>query len=97
MTTLEGFPLPVTAGHDEHGNHIPPHIPEWRRAADQASPQHDPNRVVRGSEVERNERQQRLFYEHISEHRRRGESAEVVEIDGRTVLADEFIEEAKGE
>lgn len=72
MTHLEGFPLPATARHDEHGNHIPPHIPEWRRAA-------GTDRVVTGSEVERNERQQAAFAAHLAEHRRRGESDAVTE------------------
>jgi hypothetical protein len=68
VSDLEGFPLPPTARHDEHGNHIPPHIPEWRAAA-------GTDRVVRGSEVERNERHHKAFSEHLNEHRRRGESA----------------------
>jgi hypothetical protein len=72
MTALEEFPLPATAKHDEHGNHIPPHIPEWRRAA-------GTDRVMKGSEVERNQRQKAQFEEHLAEHRRRGEPAIVVE------------------
>jgi hypothetical protein len=79
MTHLEGFPLPVTARHDEHGNHIPPHIPEWLAAADPASPYYDPMRAVRGSEVERDQRQKAAFHTHLAEHRRRGEPAAVNE------------------
>lgn len=72
MTILDSNPLPSTARHDENGNHIPPHIPEWRAAAGS-------DRVVRGSEVERDQRQKALFAAHLEEHRRRGESAEVIE------------------
>lgn len=79
MTHLDDFPLPATARHDEHGNHIPPHIPEWRRAADPTTYGYDPNRVVRGREVERDQRQQAAFAAHLAEHRRRGESVTVVE------------------
>ncbi|MBD3004623.1 hypothetical protein [Streptomyces sp. 5-10] len=79
MGALEDFPLPSTAQHDEHGNHIPPYIIEWRMAADPTSYAYDPNRVARGREVERNDRQQRRFREHLEEHERRGEPAEVVE------------------
>lgn len=79
MTALEGFPLPATAKHDEDGNHVPPYIPEWRRAATPGTYSYDPNRTVRGSEVERDQRQKRVFHEHLEEHRRRGEPAIVVE------------------
>jgi hypothetical protein len=72
VTTLDSHPLPQTARHDEKGDHIPPHIPEWRRAAGS-------DRVVRGSEVERNQRQKAAFAAHLAEHRRRGEPAVVVE------------------
>jgi hypothetical protein len=75
MTHLEGFPLPATAKHDEDGHHIAPYIREWRRAADPASPHYDPERTVRGSEVERDQRQRAQFHEHLEEHRRRAESA----------------------
>ncbi|MBD0733994.1 hypothetical protein [Streptomyces sp. CBMA29] len=81
MTTLEGFPLPVTAKHDADGNHVPPFIPEWHRAADPSSAAYDPNRVVRGSEVERDQNQKQVFHDHLEEHRRRGEPAVVVEGD----------------
>lgn len=71
MTHIEGFHLPFLARHDEHGNHIPPHIPEWRR---------NPGaHAVRGSEVERDQRQKAAFEAHLAEHRRRGESDTVVE------------------
>lgn len=72
MTRIEGFPLPATARHDEDGNHIPPHIPEWRRTAGS-------DRVVRGSEVERDQRQKAAFAAHLKEHMRRGEPFGVVE------------------
>lgn len=72
MSGLEGFPLPPTSGHDDQGRHIVPHIPEWRRAAGS-------DRVVRGSEVVRDQRQKEKFYAHLKEHRRRGEPVEVVE------------------
>lgn len=70
MTALEGFPLPQTAAHDEHGNHIPPHIPEWRRNA-------GAGRTVKGSEVERDQKQKAQFEAHLDEHRRRGEAASI--------------------
>ncbi|MFD4858368.1 hypothetical protein [Streptomyces atratus] len=79
MSSLDGFPLPATAEHDDHGNHIPPHIPAWRAAADPESPHYDPNRAVRGSEVERDQRQKAEFHAHLQEHRRRGEPTIVVE------------------
>lgn len=80
MTHIDGYPLPATARHDEHGNHIPPHIPEWRRAADSANPHtYDPNRVVKGSEIETDQRRRAAFAAHLAEHRRRGESTVVVE------------------
>lgn len=79
MTTLDGYPLPTTARHDEDGNHIPPFIPEWRTAADPKSCAYDPNRAVRGREVERDQRQKALFHDHLEEHRRRGESATTIE------------------
>lgn len=78
MTHLEGFPLPATSKHDEYGNHIPPHIPEWRRAADSQTYGYDPNRVIRGREVERNQRQKAAFEAHLTEHVRRSEPAVVV-------------------
>lgn len=73
MSTLEGWPLPPTAEHDEFGRHIPPHIPEWRFAAE-----NDPNRVVRGSEVERDQKAKEQFAAHLEEHRRRGEPDTVI-------------------
>jgi hypothetical protein len=79
VSALEGFPLPPTARHDESGNHIPPHIPEWREASDPSSPQYNPDRPVFGREVERNERNQAAFHAHLEEHRRRGERAVVKE------------------
>lgn len=79
MTAIDRYPLPSTAKHDEHGNHIPPHIPEWRRAADPKTYGYDPNRVVRGREVERDQRQRAAFAAHLEEHRRRGEPAITVE------------------
>ncbi len=72
MTHLEGVPLPATSRHDENGNHSPPHIPEWRRAA-------GTDRVVKGSEVERDQRQKAQFEAHLAEHRRLGQPAIVVE------------------
>lgn len=72
MSELDGFRLPPTAKHDENGDHIPPHIPEWRRAA-------GTDRTVRGSEVERDQRNKAMFRDHLAEHRRRGESAVVIE------------------
>lgn len=79
MSTLDGYPLPATARHDEHGNHIPPCIPAWRAAADPASPHYDPMRAVRGSEVERDQRQKAAFHAHLEAHRRRGEATVVIE------------------
>lgn len=79
MTHLEDFPLPATARHDEDGNHIPPRIQEWYDAADPDHPNYDPMRAVRGSEVERDQRQQAAFAAHLDEHRRRGEPAVVIE------------------
>lgn len=79
MSVIEDHPLPTTARHDGNGNHVPPYIQAWRAAADPESPQYDPNRVVRGSEVERDQRQKRLFHEHLEEHRRRGEPAKIIE------------------
>jgi hypothetical protein len=79
MTALEGFPLPATAKHDENGNHVRPYIPEWRRAAEPTTYGYDPNRAIRGREVERDQSQQRVFHEHLEEHRRRDEPAIVVE------------------
>jgi hypothetical protein len=71
MTHLEGFPLPVTARHDENGNHIPPHISEWRR---------NPGaHAVKGSEVETDQRRKAAFAAHLEEHRRRSEPAVVIE------------------
>lgn len=72
MTTLEGFPLPNTAEHDEDGNHIPPYIREWVRTA-------GTDRVVKGSEVERDQQQKAVFAAHIQEHRRRNEPEITVE------------------
>lgn len=82
MSTLEGFPLPVTAHHDEDGNHHPPYIPAWRNAADRHHPDYDPQRIVSGREVERDEQQKAVFASHLAEHRRRGENPAV--IDGHT-------------
>lgn len=79
MCTIEGFPLPPTAQHDEQGRHVTPYIREWREAADPTSPAYDPDRPVRGSEIERDQRQKAQFAAHLAEHRRRGEPAEVVE------------------
>jgi hypothetical protein len=79
MTAIEGFNLPTTAHHDEDGNHAPPYISEWRSAADPNSPNYDPDRSVRGSEVERDQRQKAQFQAHLEEHRRRGELAIVTE------------------
>ncbi len=70
MSGLDGFPLPPTSGHNPQGRHIVPHIREWRRTAGS-------DRAVRGSEVERNQRQLSQFYAHLEEHRRRGEPVEV--------------------
>lgn len=79
MTHIEGFPLPATARHDEHGNHIPPRILDWRITSDPSSPFYDPDRPVRGSEVERDQRQKSAFAKHLAEHRRRGESDTIIE------------------
>lgn len=79
MTHLEGFPLPATARHDGNGDHVRPHIPEWRDAADPDHYAYDPNRVVRGREVERDQRQKAMFAAHLTEHRRRGQPANTVE------------------
>jgi len=82
MTHLEHFPLPATARHDENGNHIPPHICEWERAADPTNPYaYDPNRVPRGSEVERDQRQKTVFEAHLDAHRHLGEPARVLDED----------------
>jgi hypothetical protein len=74
VSHIDGFPLPPTARHDADGNHVRPHIPEWRRAAES-----DPDRVVRGSEVARDQRQKAVFVAHLNEHHRRGESIVVIE------------------
>lgn len=66
MAEIDGFPLPATAYHDRDGNHVPPHIPEWRRAAGTM-------RTPLGREIERDQRQKELFAAHLAEHRRRGE------------------------
>ena len=80
MTKIEEFSLPTTAHHDEDGNHVPPYIKEWRRAADVSnSATYDPDRTIRGSEVERDQRQKAQFQAHLEEHRRRGEPAIVIE------------------
>lgn len=71
MTHIEGFPLPATARHDEDGNHIPPHIPEWRRNPGAGT--------ISGRLVERDQRQKAAFHAHLEEHRRRGEAATVTE------------------
>ena len=71
MTSLEGFPLPATSGHDEHGNHIRPTIPAWRRSPGA--------HTVKGSEVERDQRQRAAFQAHLDEHARRGEPTGIVE------------------
>jgi hypothetical protein len=71
MTMIEGFPLPATARHDANGNHIPPHIPAWHRTPGA--------HTVKGSEVEADQRMKAQFAAHLAEHRRRGESAVVVE------------------
>jgi hypothetical protein len=70
--TTNSVPLPPTAAHDEHGNHIPPHIPAWRRNP-------GTGRTVKGSEVERDQRQKAQFAAHLEEHRQSGEPADVVE------------------
>lgn len=75
MSVIDGFPLPRTAGHDEHGHHIPPHIETWRKAAQEG----DTDRVVLGSEVARDQRNKAMFAAHLEEHRRRGEPTIVVE------------------
>lgn len=77
MANIEGFPLPVTSLHDEEGRHVPPHIEEWLTAADPESPSYDPNRAVRGREVELDQRRKAAFTAHLQEHWRRGEAAEV--------------------
>lgn len=77
--TTNSTPLPATSYHDEHGNHTPPYMTEWRNAADPQHPAYDPNRVVRGTEVSRFEGKKALFAEHLEEHRRKGEPAIVVE------------------
>lgn len=79
MTDLKGFPLPSTAGHDEAGRHVPPHIRAWVAAADPDSPRYNPDRTVRGSEVERDQQHKAVFAAHLDEHRRRNEPTEVVE------------------
>lgn len=79
MTAIEDFPLPATSRHDENGNHIPPHIPNWRR-------NQGTDRTVLGSEVKANERRQAVFAAHLREHLRRGESAGVVnEFNGEVI------------
>lgn len=79
MTHLEGFPLPTTARHDEDGDHIPPHIPEWRNAADPDHPHYDPMRVVRAFEIVRDQDGKNQLAAHLEEHRRRGERARITE------------------
>lgn len=71
MTTLEGFPLPPTARHDEHGNHVTPYIAEWRRNPGAG--------MITGRLVEHDQAQKAQFAEHLAEHRRRGEPAVVIE------------------
>lgn len=71
MTHLDSHPLPATSFHDDEGNHVPPHIPAWRR---------NPGaHTVKGSEVERDQAQRAAFAAHLEEHRRRGETATVIE------------------
>lgn len=72
-------PLPATARHDADGNHIPPYIPEWRNAATPGHPSYNPNRVARGSEVERDEIQKRAFAAHLAAHRQLGQPANIIE------------------
>jgi hypothetical protein len=70
--TTNSVPLPPTAAHDEDGNHIPPHIPEWRRNP-------GAGRTVKGSEVERNQDQKAQFAANLEDHRRNGEPAITIE------------------
>lgn len=79
MSHLPSHPLPA-AWHDEDGDHVRPTIPEWVRAADPKSSDYDPNRAVRGSEVERDQRQKALFASHLEEHHRRGEPDRIKEV-----------------
>lgn len=79
MTVIADFPLPATAFHDKDGNHIPPHMPIWRAAADPGSCMYDPDRVARGTEVVTDQHRRALFADHLEEHRRMGEPAVTVE------------------
>lgn len=70
MTHIEEVPLPRTAQHDAMGNHLPPHIPYWRK---------NPGaHTVKGSEVELDQTRRAQFAAHLAEHRRKGEPAIVV-------------------
>jgi hypothetical protein len=40
---------------------------------------YDPNRVARGAEVERDQRQKAKFYAHIQEHVNRGDNPQIEE------------------
>ncbi len=71
MTILPGFPLPATSSHDEHGNHIRPVIPAWRRSPGA--------HTVKGSEVEADQRRKAAFAVHLAEHRRLGQPSTVVD------------------
>jgi hypothetical protein len=78
MSHLDSHPIPAS-WHDADGNHVRPTIHEWVLAADPTSLCYDPNRVARGAEVERDQRQKAKFYAHIQEHVNRGDNPQIEE------------------
>lgn len=71
MTHLDSHPIPQTARHDADGNHIPPHIPDWRR---------NPGaHAVKGSQVEADQRRKAAFAAHLAEHARLNQPTTVIE------------------
>jgi hypothetical protein len=76
MSHLDSHPIPAS-WHDADGNHIVPRIRDWVIASDPDSPHYNPNRVVRGSEVERDQQQKALFYAHIRAHVDRGDNPQI--------------------
>ena len=71
MTHIDTHPLPATAYHDENGNHVPPHIPAWRRSPGA--------HTVKGSEVVADQHRKAAFAAHLAEHRRLGQPATTTE------------------
>lgn len=79
MTHLDSHPIPAD-WHADNGYHITPQIKAWVEAADPASPRYDPDRAVRGYEVEADQEQKRRFYAHIQEHINRGDDPKITEV-----------------